>query len=108
MGPGSLYSEIMTTPPDPCIYPEVEWDAEVRLGEELCIAERAFLGERRRVIKASFSKLIGVPEDDINEHDIPIVAIAGSGGGRSFRLVRFFEIDVLALIKYIDQAFEPC
>ena len=90
LGPGSLYSEILDTPPDPCIYPEVEWDAQVRLGEELCLAERAFLGERRRIMKTSFAKLIGVPEGDINEHDIPIVAIAGSGGGRSFRLVCSF------------------
>ena len=81
-GPGSLYSEIVDTPPDPQIYPEIEWDAEVRLGEELCLAERAFLSERRRAIKKSFARLMGVSESEIDERDIPIVGIAGSGGGK--------------------------
>lgn len=83
LGPGSLYSEIVNNPPDPQLYPEVEWDAEVRLGDELCISERAFLKERRRFMRASFARLIGVPERDVDIRDIPIVALAGSGGGRS-------------------------
>ncbi|THG96596.1 hypothetical protein EW026_g5257, partial [Hermanssonia centrifuga] len=81
MGPGSLYSEIVDSPPDPKVYPEVDWDAEVRFGQELCMAERAFIGERRRAMRAPFANLIGVPESDIDERDLPIVAVAGSGGG---------------------------
>lgn len=86
LGPGSLYSEIMGTPPDPNIYPEVEWDAEVRLGEDLCLAERAFVAERKRVMRASFAQLMGVPEAEVDERDLPIVAIAGSGGGEPYRV----------------------
>ncbi|KAH9896493.1 FabD/lysophospholipase-like protein [Cubamyces lactineus] len=81
LGPGSLYDEIVNSPPDPTVNPECEWDAEVRLGEELCLAERAFLGERKRRMKAAFARLMNVPESDIDERDLPIVAIAGSGGG---------------------------
>lgn len=81
-GPGSLYSEIVNEIPDPEIYPEIDWDAEVRLGDGLCLSERAFLKERRRAIRVPFAKLMGVREKDIDERDIPIVAIAGSGGGR--------------------------
>lgn len=81
LGPGSLYSEIVGLPPDPTIHPEVEWDAEVRLGEELCIAERAFIGERLRAMRKPFAALMGVDENEVDERDIPIVAIAGSGGG---------------------------
>ncbi|KAJ8456031.1 hypothetical protein ONZ51_g12279 [Trametes cubensis] len=81
LGPGSLYDEIVNSPPDITVNPECEWDADVRLGEELCLAERAFLGERKRRMKASFAKLMGVPESEIDERDLPIVAIAGSGGG---------------------------
>lgn len=83
LGPGSLYSEIVDTPPDPRVYPEVEWDAEVRLGVDLCMAERAFLAERRRVMRVSFARLMGVPEAEVDERDLPVVAIAGSGGGES-------------------------
>ena len=81
MGPGSLYSEIVDSPPDSELYPEVEWDASVRFGEDLCLSERAFLSERRRVMKAAFARLMGVSEKAVDERDIPIIAIAGSGGG---------------------------
>ena len=81
-GPGSLYSQVVVEPPDLDIHPEYEWDAEVRLGEELCLAERAFLEERRRAMRAPFAKLMGVPEDQVDIRDIPVVAIAGSGGGK--------------------------
>ncbi|CDO78125.1 hypothetical protein BN946_scf184725.g4 [Trametes cinnabarina] len=81
LGPGSLYDEVVNSPPDPAVNPECDWDAEVRLGEDVCLAERAFLGERKRRMKASFAKLMGVPESEVDERDLPIVAIAGSGGG---------------------------
>lgn len=71
----------MLGPPDLDVNPECEWDAEVRLGEELCLAERAFLAERKRRMKAPFARLMGVPEKDVDVRDIPIVSIAGSGGG---------------------------
>ncbi|OJT06010.1 Cytosolic phospholipase A2 zeta [Trametes pubescens] len=80
-GPGSLYDEIVNAPVDPAVHPECDWDAEVRLGEDLCLAERVFLSERKRRMKASFAELMGVPEIEVDERDLPIVAIAGSGGG---------------------------
>ncbi|GJE96563.1 FabD/lysophospholipase-like protein [Phanerochaete sordida] len=81
LGPGSLYSEVVDTPPDPRVYPEIEWDAEVRLGEDLCLAERAFVAERQRAMRTYFAQLMGVPDDEVDERDLPVVAIAGSGGG---------------------------
>lgn len=83
LGPGSLYSEVVDAPPDPKLHPEVEWDASVRLGEDLCMSERAFLGERRRAMRVPFAQLLGVKPEEIDERDMPIVAIAGSGGGKT-------------------------
>ena len=80
-GPGSLYNEVVERANDPTVYPECEWDAEVRLGDDLAIGEKAFLKERRRKMRSSFAKVVGVDVDLIDERDIPIVAIAGSGGG---------------------------
>jgi phospholipase A2 len=80
-GPGSLFAEVVA---DSEKAVECAWDAQVRLGEDLPIAERAFLRERRRRIRKSFAKMIGVSESEIDERDIPVVAIAGSGGGSSF------------------------
>src|SRR5258706_5109567 len=80
-GPDSLFEQVV---PDSEKAAECEWDAQVRLGEDLPMAERAFLRERRRRIRKSFAKLIGVSENEIDERDIPVVAIAGSGGGSNF------------------------
>jgi cytosolic phospholipase A2 len=90
LGPGSLYSEIVDQPPDPSIYPEVEWDASVRLGEDICLSERAFLAERKRAMRVPFARLMGVNPDEVDERDLPIVAVAGSGGGKSSAAVRLF------------------
>ena len=94
MGPGSLYSEIVEQPPDPQVYPEMEWDAEVRLGEELCISERAFLRERKQKMVASFARLMGVPESEVDVRDLPIVAIAGSGGGERLLVIGIISVNV--------------
>ena len=77
-GPGSLYAEIVEESEKS---PEVGWDAHVRLGDELCVAERAFLSERKRRMKGAFASYIGVDEKQVREEDIPVVAIAASGGG---------------------------
>lgn len=83
-----MYSEIVTESPDVTIHPECEWDADVRLGEELCLPEKAFLRERKRKMRTSFANFIGVPVEEVFEDDIPSVAVAGSGGGPfpSFKL----------------------
>ncbi|KZT61963.1 FabD/lysophospholipase-like protein [Calocera cornea HHB12733] len=81
LGPGSLYDEVVNAPPDLSVNPECEWDATVRLGNELCLPERAFLRQRKRHMRAAFAKLMGVQEWEVHEDDIPIVAMACSGGG---------------------------
>ncbi|KAF8322241.1 FabD/lysophospholipase-like protein [Clavulina sp. PMI_390] len=78
---GSLFHKITSTPPDPTVNPECSWDAEVRLGEELCLSERAFLTMRRRHMRLALAKLFDVPVEAIDERDIPTLAIAASGGG---------------------------
>ncbi|KAI5116571.1 hypothetical protein M0805_006728 [Coniferiporia weirii] len=80
-GAGSLFSQIVNDPPDQNIYPECQWDASVRLGDTLCMSERAFLRERRRKMKTAFARLFDVDESEVDERDLPVVAIAGSGGG---------------------------
>ncbi|KAL5524090.1 hypothetical protein ACEPAG_8263 [Sanghuangporus baumii] len=80
-GPGSLYDQVVKDPSDPETHPECQWDAEVRVGDDLCISERAFLRMRKRRMRRAFARLFGVDESEIDERDLPIVAIAGSGGG---------------------------
>lgn len=102
LGPGSLYSEIIKENPDVLLHPECEWDAQVRLGDELCLSEQAYLRERKRKMRLAFAEFIGVPLDQVHEDDIPIVAVAGSGGGISPSLLGPFErLDHSLKINYI-------
>ncbi|KAF9579011.1 hypothetical protein BGW38_004915 [Lunasporangiospora selenospora] len=81
LGDGSLYQTIISNMKDTSKNPEIQLDATVRQGNDLCAQEVAYQSARRKKMKKAFAKFIGVHESDINENDIPIVAIAGSGGG---------------------------
>lgn len=81
MEPGSLADEIWNEAKDPNTNPEVEWDARVRQGTELCNEELAFLSRRKRYTKKALAKYLEIPEDEIHDDDIPVIAITGSGGG---------------------------
>ncbi|GAA5847216.1 hypothetical protein JCM9279_006139 [Rhodotorula babjevae] len=81
LGPDSTYAHIVDEGKDPRTHPELQWDAQVRIGTDLPISERAFLRNRRQKMRASFARLVGVPVDDVDERDLPTVSIAASGGG---------------------------
>jgi cytosolic phospholipase A2 len=40
-----------------------------------------FFGKRRKFTKQALARYLDVGEDEIDERDIPNIAIAGSGGG---------------------------
>ncbi|KAF9299821.1 hypothetical protein BGZ74_008610 [Mortierella antarctica] len=81
LGDGSLYQSIVSNMSDSNKNPEIQLDATVRTGNALCPQELAFRTARRKKMKKAFAKFIGVKESEVNEADIPVVAIAGSGGG---------------------------
>lgn len=79
--PGSTYDSILKNRTDTTIHPEVEWDGQVRYGGGLGLNEEAFLRERKRFMVPAFAKMMGVEEKEVDERDIPVIAVAGSGGG---------------------------
>ncbi|GAA96806.1 uncharacterized protein L969DRAFT_253030 [Mixia osmundae IAM 14324] len=84
---GSLYRDIVDKHSEDLVSnPEIDWQAHVRLdGEDrppaLPHAERAYLRNRREKARLAFARLIDVPVDEIDALDVPIIGIAGSGGG---------------------------
>jgi hypothetical protein len=82
-GEGSLFDQIVNTERyDVAANPEIQWDATVRLDHgspALPYSELAFLRNRRVKMKRAFASYIGVHESEIDERDIPIIGIAGSG-----------------------------
>ena len=81
MLPGSLSYELCQESFSPFLNPELQWDARVRLSPNLCAEEQLFLTRRRRYLKKAFSRYLDIPEEEINEHDIPVIAMTCSGGG---------------------------
>ncbi|KAL6703377.1 hypothetical protein ACN47E_009719 [Coniothyrium glycines] len=81
MAPGSLAEEIWYEANDPEINPEIVWDASVRVSNELCAEEKAFLGKRAHFTKAALARYLDIPEAKIHPDDVPIIAMCGSGGG---------------------------
>ncbi|KAK3814384.1 MAG: acyl transferase/acyl hydrolase/lysophospholipase [Benniella sp.] len=81
LGEGSLYQTIVNNMQDNSKNPEIQLDATVRQGNDICPQETAFQTARRKKMKKAFAKFIGVHESEVHESDIPVVALAGSGGG---------------------------
>ncbi|KAH7351395.1 phospholipase-like protein A2 [Pyrenochaeta sp. MPI-SDFR-AT-0127] len=81
MAPGSLAEEIWYEANDPEINPEIIWDASVRVSEELCQEEKAFLQKRAQFTKAALARYLDIPEATIHPDDVPVIAMCGSGGG---------------------------
>ncbi|KAF1940546.1 cytosolic phospholipase A2 zeta [Clathrospora elynae] len=81
MAPGSLAEEIWYEAHDSEINPEINWDASVRVSNELCQEEKAFLEKRALFTKAALARYLDIPEAKIHPDDVPVIAMCGSGGG---------------------------
>lgn len=78
---GSVSDEIWKEAQDPIKNPEIEKDARVWIGNRICQEELEFYSKRREFTRRGLAKYLDVDVDEIDERDIPIIAIAGSGGG---------------------------
>lgn len=81
MSPESVAYEIWQEAHDPEINPEILWDANVRVSNDLCIEEMDFLRKRKIRTTKALAKYMDVPEDEVHPDDVPVIAMCGSGGG---------------------------
>lgn len=81
MAPGSLAEEIWYDANNPEANPEIVWDASVRISDQLCQEEKAFLEKRAHFTKKALARYLDIPEATINPDDVPVIAMCGSGGG---------------------------
>ncbi|NXT40790.1 PA24E phospholipase, partial [Pelecanoides urinatrix] len=81
-------------------------DLDVRLGFSLCMEEQAFLRKRKKYVAAALKKILNL-EEDLKEHEVPVVAITTTGGGtRSLTamygsLLGLQKLNLLDCISYI-------
>jgi phospholipase A2 len=81
MAPGSLAEEIWYDANNPEANPEIVWDASVRISDQLCKEEKAFLEKRAHFTKSALARYLDIPEATIHPDDVPVIAMCGSGGG---------------------------
>ncbi|ORX71416.1 FabD/lysophospholipase-like protein [Linderina pennispora] len=63
------------------IYPEIEHTPIIRQGKGICANEERYQKVRAQKMHKDFAEFIGVPASSIDPRDIPVIGVAGSGGG---------------------------
>ncbi|KAM3853925.1 cytosolic phospholipase A2 epsilon-like [Vipera latastei] len=76
-------------------------DLDVRLGFDLCPEEEAFLKKRKKVTAAAFKKILQL-EDDLEEDEVPVVAIMTTGGGIRALTAMYAHLLTLQKLSVLD------
>lgn len=80
--PDSIGHEILEESHDSRINPEIALNpTHVRISEDLSSDEKKFRHRRLNFIRSALAKYLDISESHVDERDIPVIAIAGSGGG---------------------------
>ncbi|PGG95704.1 hypothetical protein AJ79_09912 [Helicocarpus griseus UAMH5409] len=81
MAEGSLADEIWKEAHDAELNPEITWEAQVRIGGDLCSEEQQFQDKRRQATVKALASYLGLDEGEIHPDDVPVIAMCSSGGG---------------------------
>ncbi|KAF4787942.1 cytosolic phospholipase A2 epsilon-like protein [Turdus rufiventris] len=81
-------------------------DLDVRLGFDLCVQEQDFIRKRKKVAAAALKDILQL-EEDLQDDEVPVVAIMTTGGGTRAltamyaHLLSVQEMNVLDCVSYI-------
>nr|XP_013814780.1 PREDICTED: cytosolic phospholipase A2 epsilon [Apteryx mantelli mantelli] len=81
-------------------------DLDVRLGFDLCAQEQDFICKRKKVVAAALKDVLQL-EEDLEEDEVPVVAIMTTGGGTRAltamyaHLLSVQKLNVLDCVSYI-------
>ncbi|NXG44516.1 PA24E phospholipase, partial [Psilopogon haemacephalus] len=81
-------------------------ELDVRLGFDLCAQEKDFIHKRKKVVAAALKNVLHL-EEDLQEDEVPVVAIMTTGGGTRAltamyaHLLSVQELNVLDCVSYI-------
>uniref|UniRef100_A0A8C3KFH4 Phospholipase A2 n=1 Tax=Calidris pygmaea TaxID=425635 RepID=A0A8C3KFH4_9CHAR len=79
---------------------------DVRLEFDLCMEEKNFLQKRRKFVASALKKALHL-EEDLQDHEVPVVAVMTTGGGTRAltsllgNLLGLQKLDLLDAISYI-------
>ncbi|KAM9653100.1 cytosolic phospholipase A2 epsilon-like [Morphnus guianensis] len=81
-------------------------DLDIRLGFDLCAQEQDFIHKRKKVVAAALKDILQL-EEDLQDDEVPVVAIMTTGGGTRAltamyaHLLSVQELNVLDCVSYI-------
>ncbi|XP_051477973.1 cytosolic phospholipase A2 epsilon-like [Apus apus] len=81
-------------------------DIDVRLGFDLCAQEQDFIRKRKKVVAAALKDILQL-EEDLQDDEVPVVAIMTTGGGTRAltamyaHLLSVQELNILDCVSYI-------
>ncbi|NXX46338.1 PA24E phospholipase, partial [Tricholaema leucomelas] len=80
---------------------------DLRLGFDLCTEEQDFISKRKKVVAAALKKVLHLDED-LQEDEVPVVAVMTTGGGMRSTMAMFGsllalqELGVLDCVSYVS------
>uniref|UniRef100_A0A674JGX8 Phospholipase A2 n=1 Tax=Terrapene triunguis TaxID=2587831 RepID=A0A674JGX8_9SAUR len=89
-----------------CVFPGLcssSEDLDVRLGFDLCTEEQDFLCKRKNYVAAALKKVLQL-EEDLQDDEIPVVAIMTTGGGMRSLTTTYGSLLGLKKLNVIDCA----
>ncbi|OXB63378.1 hypothetical protein ASZ78_001954 [Callipepla squamata] len=84
----------------------IQEDLDVRLGFDLCAQENDFICKRKKVVAAALKEILQL-EEDLEDDEVPVVAIMTTGGGTRAltamyaHLLSLQELNILDCVSYI-------
>ncbi|NWI56059.1 PA24E phospholipase, partial [Calyptomena viridis] len=85
---------------------KLQEDLDVRLGFDLCVQEQDFIRKRKKVVAAALKDILQL-EENLQDDEVPVVAIMTTGGGTRAltamyaHLLSVQEMSVLDCVSYI-------
>ncbi|XP_078515766.1 cytosolic phospholipase A2 delta-like [Lissotriton helveticus] len=76
-------------------------DLSVRLGFDLCEQEKQFLQKRKTVVAAALRNILHL-EEDLKDHEIPVVAVTATGGGIRAMTSMYSHLSMLQKMGLLD------
>ncbi|XP_025071826.1 cytosolic phospholipase A2 delta-like [Alligator sinensis] len=74
---------------------------DMRLGFDLCSQERDFLQKRKKVVAAALKEILHL-EENLQDHEVPVVAIMATGGGARAMTSLYGQLSGLKKLNLLD------
>uniref|UniRef100_A0A8D0G721 Phospholipase A2 n=1 Tax=Sphenodon punctatus TaxID=8508 RepID=A0A8D0G721_SPHPU len=95
-----LNAHLQVTFPPLLIYHYSE-DLDMRLGFDLCAEEQDFLQKRKKVVASALKHVLQL-EEDLLDHEVPVVAVMAVGGGSRAMTSLYGQLSGLKKLNFLD------